>query len=188
MVLPPYTGADPTQSANMSPYKAGFVEFAQQFATSQHRADLLKGLLGYREALRNIGVTQGFQWFDGSFVEDVEQSRGRPPADIDVVTFADGPQFADPSAYQAWFLQNKSLFDPAETKRLYQCDAFFVNMRQLRPELLVDRTRYWFGLFSHQRATALWKGMVQVPLDSDDLQARTMLLNLQFGHQGGDDA
>ena len=110
MVLPPYTGADPTQSATMSPYKVEFLEFAQQFATSQHRADLLNGLIAYREALRNIGLTQGFQWIDGSFVEDVEQSRGRPPADIDVVTFAYGPQFADPPAYRAWVLQNQALF------------------------------------------------------------------------------
>ena len=180
MVLPPYTGADPTQSATMSPYKVEFLEFAQQFATSQHRADLLNGLIAYREALRNIGLTQGFQWIDGSFVEDVEQSRGRPPADIDVVTFAYGPQFADPPAYRAWVLQNQALFSPIETKRLHNCDAFFVDMMQLRPDLLVDRTRYWFGLFSHQRATALWKGMVQVPLVSDDIQARAMLQNLQF--------
>ena len=185
MVLPPYTGADPTQSATMSPYKVEFLEFAQQFATSQHRADLLNGLIAYREALRNIGLTQGFQWIDGSFVEDVEQSRGRPPADIDVVTFAYGPQFADPLAYRAWVLQNQALFSPIETKRLHNCDAFFVDMMQLRPDLLVDRTRYWFGLFSHQRATALWKGMVQVPLVSDDIQARAMLQNLQFSGQGG---
>lgn len=188
MVLPPYTGADPTQSATMSPYKVGFLEFAQQFATSRHRANLLNGLIAYREALRNIGLTQAFQWFDGSFVEDVEQSRGRPPADIDVVTFAYGPQFVDPMAYRAWFVQNQALFNHVETKRLHNCDAFFVDMRQLRPDLLVDRTRYWFGLFSHQRATALWKGMVQVPLVSDDIQARTMLQNLQFDDEGGDDA
>lgn len=188
MVLPPYTGADPTQSATMSPYKAGFLEFAQQFATSRHRADLLNGLIAYREALRNIGLAQGFQWFDGSFVEDVEQSRGRPPADIDVVTFAYGPHFDDPIAYRAWFMQNQALFNNAETKRLHNCDAFFVDMRQVRPDLLVDRARYWFGLFSHQRATALWKGMVQVPLASDDVQATAMLQNLQFDDQGGDDA
>lgn len=172
----------------MSPYQANFLEFAQQFATSQHRVDLLQGLIAYREALRNIGVTQGFQWFNGSFVEDVEQSRGRPPADIDVVTFAYGPQLVDPPAYQAWVVQHRALFDPVETKRLHNCDAFFVDMRRLRPELLVDRTRYWFGLFSHQRATALWKGMVQVPLVSDDMQARAMLQTLQFDDQGGDDA
>ncbi|AXW22519.1 hypothetical protein CJO86_02345 [Ralstonia solanacearum] len=188
MVLPPYTGDDPTQMATMSPYKAEFLEFAQQFATSQHRADLLNGLIAYRDALRNIGLTQGFQWFDGSFVEDVEQSRGRPPADIDVVTFAYGPQFADPLGYSAWFGQNQALFNHRETKRLHNCDAYFVDMNKLRPDLLVDRTRYWFGLFSHQRATALWKGMVQVPLLSDDIQASAMLQNLQFDDQGGDDA
>ena len=184
MVLPPYTGDEPTQSATMSPYKAEFLEFAQQFATSQKRVSLLQGLLKYREALRNIGLTEGFQWFDGSFVEDVEQSRGRPPADIDVVTFAYGPQ----SNYQDWFHKNQALFDRNQTKQLYHCDAFFVDMRKLRPDHLVDRTRYWFGLFSHQRATALWKGMVQVNLVSDDTQAMTILGNLQFDEQGGRNA
>lgn len=172
----------------MSPYKADFLEFAQQFATSQHRVGLLNGLLAYREALRNIGLTQGFQWFDGSFVEDVEQSRGRPPADIDVVTFAYGPQFSDSAAYSTWFQQNIALFSPAETKRLHSCDAYFVDLRRISPHILVDRTRYWFGLFSHQRATALWKGMVQVSLDSDDMEARAMLLSLQFDDQGDEDA
>lgn len=77
---------------------------------------------------------------------------------------------------------------PAEAKRLHNCDAYFVDMGRVRPHLLVDHTRYWFGLFSHQRATALWKGMVQVPLISDDIQAQIMLQNLQFDDQGGGDA
>jgi hypothetical protein len=188
MVLPPYIGEDPTQAATMSPYKAEFLEFAQQFSTSRPRVDILYGLLSYREALRNIGVTQGFQWFDGSFVEDVEQARGRPPADIDVVTFAYPPQFADQNAFRAWFVQNQALFNHAETKRIHNCDAYFVDLRHVRPDLIVDRTRYWFGLFSHQRGTALWKGMVQVPLISDDIQATDLLQNLQFDDQGDDDA
>lgn len=188
MVLPPYTGSSPTMLASMSPYKVGFLEFVQQFATSKHRADLLCGLITYREALRNVGVTQGFQWLDGSFVENVEQSRGRPPADIDVVTFAHGQTHADPDAYKNWLRQNKAVFDPSETKRIHNCDAYFVDLGRLSPGILVDRTRYWFGLFSHQRSTGLWKGMVQVPLEPDDIQARTMLENLHFDNQGGDNA
>ncbi|MCP3713126.1 hypothetical protein M3I54_40670 [Paraburkholderia sp. CNPSo 3274] len=187
MVLPPYTGDDPTQAATMSPYKAGFLEFAQQFATSRPRTDILNGLLAYREALRNAGITTGFQWFDGSFVEDVEQAKGRPPGDIDVVTFGYAPRFPDPVAYRAWVAQHQALFNPRETKRLHNCDAYFVDLN-VRPDLIVDKTRYWFGLFSHQRETALWKGMVQVPLDSDDVDARDLMQNLQFDDQGGDDA
>jgi hypothetical protein len=47
------------------------------------------------------------------------------------------------------------------------------------PEWLVTQTRYWYGLFSHRRADALWKGMLQLPLDSDDELARTALATLQ---------
>lgn len=171
MVLPPYTGDDPGVKAAMSPYVATMHEFAVRFADSSHRAGILQGLLNYREALRNTGLIGGFQWLDGSFVEDVEQIRGRPPKDIDVVTFAYSPQVADLNAYKQWYLANFALFDRNQTKAAYDCDAFYVDLRK-RPELLVDDTRYWFGLFSHQRDSALWKGMVQVPLQSDDAAAQ----------------
>jgi len=37
----------------------------------------------------------------------------------------------------------------------------------------VDEVRYWFGLFSHRRSDDVWKGMLQLPLDTaaDDVQA-----------------
>lgn len=189
MVLPPFTGADPTSPATMSPYRSHMLEFVQQFATSPERSTILNGLLDYREALRTatVDTARAFQWMDGSFVEDVEQARGRPPGDIDVVTFGHPPRFADKPAFDAWMTAHRALFDQRESKRLYSCDAYFVDMGK-RPELLVDDTRYWFGLFSHQRATALWKGMVQIPLVSDDDQARVHLQNLVFGEQGDDDA
>lgn len=171
MVLPPYTGDDPGVRASMSPYGATMHEFAVRFATSPKRAGILQGLLNYREALRNIGLNGGFQWLDGSFVEDVEQIRGRPPQDIDVVTFAYSPPVADNNAYKQWFMANIALFDRNQTKPAYDCDAFYIELRK-RPDLLVDDARYWFGLFAHQRDTALWKGMVQVPLQSDDAAAQ----------------
>ncbi|MEM5405887.1 DUF6932 family protein [Paraburkholderia unamae] len=187
MVLPPYTGSDPTTPATMSPYRATMHEFSLQFATSAARAAILGGLLDYREALRHVGIVNAFQWLDGSFVEDVEQSRGRAPADVDLVTFGELPRFADPAGFGAWWATHNGLFDQRQTKQRYSCDAYFVDMKK-RADLLVDDTRYWFGLFSHQRATALWKGMVQVPLVSDDDQARDLLQNLVFDPQGDGDA
>lgn len=170
MVLPPYIGDSPGLRASMSPYHATMHEFALRFATTRPRANILQGLLTYRNALRNIGVTAGFQWLDGSFVEDAETIRGRPPQDIDVVTFAYSPQHVDTDAYRQWFTANLALFDHEQTKQAFDCDAFYVDLRK-RPDLLVDDAKYWFGLFAHQRETALWKGMVQVPLQCDDAAA-----------------
>jgi hypothetical protein len=44
-------------------------------------------------------------------------------------------------------------------------------------EILVDLTRYYLSLFSHRREDLVWKGMVQVPLDTvaEDDQALNLL-------------
>jgi hypothetical protein len=63
-------------------------EVVLRYGVTAERAAILTGLLDYRAALRNVGIMDGFQWLDGSFVEDVEAIRSRPPSDIDVVTFA----------------------------------------------------------------------------------------------------
>jgi hypothetical protein len=34
--------------------------------------------------------------------------------------------------------------------------------------MLVMQSRDWYGLFSHQRASGVWKGVLQVDLYSDD--------------------
>ena len=34
---------------------------------------------------------------------------------------------------------------------------------------------YWYGLFSHQRETFLWKGLLRIELMSDDEQALELL-------------
>jgi hypothetical protein len=62
MVLPPFTGEEPTVRATMSPYLAHTLEFVQQFGTSPARVDILKGLLGYREALRTAGIMRFNGW------------------------------------------------------------------------------------------------------------------------------
>jgi hypothetical protein len=178
MVLPPFTGDDPGAKARMSPYKVDMLSIVRRFATSTVRIALLRGLLSYREQLLIAGINDGFQWIDGSFVEDIEVARGRAPSDIDLVTFATPPAAALPGAsdkeYVAWTKTFGHLFDPVLARQQFGCEAFFVSLH-IRPALIVDDTRYWFGLFSHQRQTSLWKGMIQVPLLSNDMEAQTYL-------------
>lgn len=132
----------------------------------QHTAPLAPAA-AYRAALRQVGVTAGFQWVDGSFVEDAEALRNRPPADIDVVTFAAPPPGMAAHAFRDSY---PALLDPRQAKARFGCDAYWVDLGlgAHRPDLLGVPARYWYGLFSHQRASALWKGMLQIELDSDD--------------------
>jgi hypothetical protein len=173
-VLPPYVGNSPTVEAAMSPYRTTMSALVRRFATSAERIEILLGLIEYRAALRALGFVDGFQWVDGSFVEQVETMRNRPPADVDVVTFARRPALADEDWHKL-VQANVSLFDLAQVKARYKCDAYFVDLGK-SPVTIVNDTRYWFGLFSHQRDTALWKGMLAVPLDSDDTDAQQLLL------------
>lgn len=164
-VLPPFIGDVPGNRAQMSPYKSSVLNVAVHLGTSLERVELLLGLLDYRTALKRAGVSSGFQWIDGSFVENVEVTRGRAPADVDVVTFGWLPGTA-----QDFLGSYPHLLDPRQTKRMFKCDAYFVDLSKDSTKL-VDDTRYWFGLFSHQRETSLWKGMLQIGLDEDDFDA-----------------
>jgi hypothetical protein len=162
----------------MSPYSGSMQAVVERLATSLERVSILRGLISYRRALLQIGLVDGYQWLDGSFVEDVESARMRAPRDIDIVTFASSP--ADAADRMAWFEANKNLFDPRNTKKEFMCDAYFVDFRN-SAKFLVDDTRYLFGLFSHQRETSLWKGMLKVPLLSDDVDAELLLSNIALG-------
>jgi len=147
-------------------------ELVSRFGTSVDRCALLAGLLDLRLALQRIGVTQGVQWIDGSFVEDVEATRSRAPADIDVVTIA-----ARPENDQRWaqlVTANLDIFDSNRSQAVFRCDHYFLDTLK-RPDLLVADAIYFSSLFSHQRTTSLWKGMIVVPLSPDDLDARSLL-------------
>ena len=172
-VLPPFSGQDATDPLGVSPYTTTMTALVSRFGTSQERLNILAGLLDYRDALRQIGIVDGYQWFDGSFVEDVERVRGLPPKDIDIVTFAYRPTLGA-TLWSDFFNQNQQLFNPIATKATYLCDAYYVDL-DMRPNLIVDRTTYWFGLLTHQRDTSLWKGLLTVPLASDDKPARLMI-------------
>jgi hypothetical protein len=177
-VLPPFVGTDPIDMAAMSPYRTTLVNIATDFGKTVQRKEILRGLLDYREALTTkVGLTMGFQWLSGSFMEDIETLENRAPNDIDVVTFYYHPAslINNQAAWTTLVLANTDLFDPNQTKTVFHCDAYSVDMH-MPPHWTVEQTRYWFGLFSHRRG-GLWKGLAQIPLaiSADDVQARTLL-------------
>lgn len=172
-VLPPFISEQgPADFSGMAPYRSTISEFVLRYAHSDERRAILRGLLAYREKLREVGIIEGFQWVDGSFVEDVEAKHGRPPNDIDIVTFASRP--TGNNNWRELVTQNTELFDPNLSKEKYICDAYFVDLNS-PPIHIVNSTRYWFGLFSHQRESCLWKGMIEIPIKCDDKEAMSIL-------------
>lgn len=172
-VLPPFVGGDATGSRQLprSPYPATMLSLVERFATSNARATILRGLLGLRAGLRAVGLTEGLQWIDGSFVEDCETVKGRPPGDVDVVNLLRRPSaLLQDGAWIAFLANNMALLDPVQTKATFHCDAYFIDLDADRVAV-VEQTAYWFGLFSHQRDTFRWKGMVQLELMDDDSAA-----------------
>jgi len=175
-VLPPFIPEQsPTDPASMAPYRSTMSEFVFRYAQSPERIIILKGLLKYRQRLKNIGIIEGFQWLDGSFVENVELNLGRPPNDIDIVTFAKRPtQNTNTEEWCSLIQNNTELFDSDVSKEKYYCDAYFVDLNT-HPIHIVNSTKYWFGLFSHQRESCLWKGMIEIPIVCDDNEALKIL-------------
>lgn len=176
--LPPFVGTDPTLAAARSPYSSSMIEVAQRFGTSPRRREILTGLLQYRDELRRVGIGVAFQWLAGSFVENP----GREPNDVDVVTFYAATlqelqtlQHADPARWQ-WA---KQLANPQFTKPHFHYDGYMVNILG-DGRALVGGTHYWYGLFSHQRASLAWKGMIQVEFSdpNDDVSAQDLVASM----------
>lgn len=179
-VLPPFLpNSTSAIFEDTSPYRITMLELVRRFAISDERRKLLHGLIQYRRALRDAGFVDGFQWIDGSFTEDCEANRKRPPSDIDLVSFLHRPETyrTEDDKYSEFFYANVSLFDKNKTKPNYHCDAFYVDLDG-HPLPLVSNTRYWFGLFSHQRDTYLWKGMLELQIQDDDESAIQLLEQL----------
>ena len=113
----------------MAPYNVPLLQVADRFGTSKERIEILKGLIAYRDELRTAGFLNGFQWLDGSFMENVEKNRSRPPGDIDVVTFSHRPVNCMKEAdWDAFCDSRPELFDSQENKIKYFCDAYFVDL------------------------------------------------------------
>lgn len=155
-------------------------EFAARFCTTAPRAALLNGLLAFRASLRAIGIVNCVQWINGSFCEDIEKTAGRPPNDIDLVSvFQRPPGVAADPLWAPFVNANRPLFDPVAVKAAHGCHAFFVDLNVPVVNALANIT-YWVQLFTHQRVTYLWKGIVAVPLVSDDANAQAYVASLTF--------
>jgi hypothetical protein len=169
-ILPPFTGSDPGGAPDlMSPYKVSTAAAVNHFSTSDRRKEILAGWLQYRQDLRSIGIVDGFQWLDGSFVED------KSPNDLDLVVFLRRPaSHFDDKAFHSLMNSRQDLFDRAALKAKYHLDVLFVDLDG-NASVIVVATAYYLQLFSHQRQTFLWKGLIRV--QHDDAQDDANLLS-----------
>ena len=137
------------------------LELCQRFGTSLERQDILKGLLRWRSLLHNAGFESGWQWIDGSFVENIEVLEKRAPNDMDMVTFHGPP---DQAKFDAALLTNPAMLDWNATKTCYKLDHYCVDLSEAG-HAVAENARYWGLLFSHRR-DGVWKGMLRVELNT----------------------
>lgn len=170
----------PPISAERSPYLVSLTDIVLRFGNSPERQSILTGFMEFRFALQDAGLTQGFQWVDGSFLEDIEMIEKRAPRDLDVVTFFHTPNNqTQRSLLQAF----PRLFNPAHTKVDYKVDAYFVQLNAGTPEPLVSRSTYWYSLWSHRR-NEQWKGYLKIDLSPMEDQVAKANLD-KLNNQGG---
>lgn len=169
-VLPPFTGDDATTAAR-APYRVALLDVVTRFGTSVRRREILRGLLRYRAVLRDVGFADALQWLDGSFIDKLPN---REPGDIDVVTF-----FVPPASFATLTPDQEAMIaaklDRATVKATFDCDSYFVEIDG-NPLRLIQSTVYWYSLFSHQRDTFVWRGILEVTL-TNDLTDDTEALN-----------
>ena len=171
-VLPPIRPGAAGHSPDRSPYKASLSEVVEKFAKSSARIEILRGLLKYRAELRNRGVSSGFQWLNGSFMENKEILLLEAPKDVDVVTFFHLPNGLDEAAFSP---KVADLFEVENTKKLYHVDAYGHPLGKPMDETDVTLISYWYSMWSHRRNN-LWKGFVQVDISEDEDDIATALI------------
>ena len=173
-VLPPIRPGEEGHGPDRSPYHTTMTQVVERFCTSADRLNILMGLLNYRQELYSLGIAEGFQWLNGSFMQDIESTNGRSPNVVDVVTFFRLPHgqtqetiFGDPQA--------RALFDVAHTKAIYRVDGYPLILGDRIEEWHVHQISYWYSMWSHTRER-YWKGFVRVDLDpGGDAAARQFL-------------
>ena len=171
-ILPPIKPGAPGTSPERSPYQINLSSFFDCFALTQERIDILSGLLSFRAELHKLGINQGFQWLDGSFLENIETSEARPPNDIDVVTFYNMPSG---ETQQSLAQKNSSIFNLLYLKTTFAIDGYFFMLGNPIDVKEIKIITYWYSIWSHRR-NGLWKGFVQIDLDpSQDAEANKIL-------------
>lgn len=170
-VLPPVLSGGVIGIDIRSPYETDTVKLVERFATSKERCQILLGLLEYRKALYQSEITAGFQWLNGSFMEQVEMLESRAPRDIDVVSFLDLNNLNQEALLQV----SGDLFDQQQVKDRYAVDAYFIQIGIALDKGLTNRIAYWYSMWAHRR-NGVWKGFLQIDFDpSKDAEARMLL-------------
>lgn len=168
-IVPPIRPGMSGASPDRSPYKSALTDFIDQFAINQARLNILAGLIKYRQALHEIGLTEGFQWLDGSFLEDVEGAENRTPRDIDVVTFYRRPKSLNESELA---VKLTHLLNTEHSKNRYHVDGYGFELGSAVEPYKIRMLTYWYSMWSHRR-DGLWKGFVQIdlaPIEDDDAE------------------
>ncbi len=171
--IPPIGSIDST-SPNRSPYAVSLREIVEDFGHTPTRRRLLNGFLDYRAELHQAGLERGFQWINGSFLENIEDNEQRTPDDIDVTTF-----FYLPNGFteETFYRDHGSLFDKGNIKVIYRVDTQPVLLDPNQMDYVIKNVIYWYSIWSHTRPPRFrWKGYLQVDLAKDgDLIARDEL-------------
>lgn len=176
-LLPPIWPGEQGHSDKRSPYASSLIEVVDRFGTSPERVIMLRGLLDYRAALYAFDVVDGFQWLDGSFMQDIEALEDRSPNDIDVVTYFRMPEGETQASLLA---KARHLFSTQQTKATFRVDAYAMVLDEPMNDANVQRVAYWYSMWSHTR-TESWKGFIVAPLDPVlDQAARHLLEGIQF--------
>lgn len=179
-VLPPIRHGKPGHDPDRSPYRVPLHQLVEHFTETSERLAIMRGLLGYRQALHAANIVNGFQWLDGSFMEQVEVLESSTPNDIDVVTFFSMPEGM---SQQALARNYGDLFTPVKSKAIFRVDAYGCILGEPTTSSHVKQISYWYSMWSHRR-NGLWKGFIQVDLDpAEDLDANKVL-ELK-GQEGG---
>lgn len=169
-VLPPRAGDE--VDADRSPYPMTIDAFCRQFGSTGERRLILDGLLRLRADLTAEGFG-GFQWINGSFTEDVETLRNRPPGDIDVVTFVP----LGTREQQVTILQTRPMFFAHLGSKIAYAVDHYMEPTDKSP-LSMERAHkiaYWYSMWAHQRDTDRWKGFVAIRLPCNDTIASAWL-------------
>lgn len=123
------------------------------------------------------GIIDGFQWLDGSFIENIEITENRPPRDLDLVTFYGGLTIEEQQVKRGEFTE---FFNPSLAKKNYKLDHYAVDY-SYRPEFTIEMTRYWIQLFTHNRL-GIWKGILKLEVNTVEIdqEALTYLNNIEL--------
>lgn len=171
--LPPILPGEKGHSISRSPYAISCMELVSRFGTNAQRRSILQGFLNYRKQLHELGLVQGMQWLDGSFVENIEALENRAPNDIDVVTFANIPAGESQASLVK---RSNGFFAPNAAKKAFNVDAYYVFLGEKADQGFIKQITYWYSMWSHTRSEQ-WKGFLQVDLNNTDDEAAVELLS-----------